>query len=43
MALAAYNFELFYRPEKLNSADAPSRRPDYVDGEPVDSSLLSTL
>jgi transposase InsO family protein len=44
--LAPYDFTIHYRKGKLNPADGPSRRPDYVDEEGPDtvvSRLMPTL
>jgi hypothetical protein len=42
--LLPYDFRLFYRKGTLNPADAPSRRPDYLDGsEEVGCTPVSTL
>ena len=43
LRLAAYDFEIFHRPGKLNPADAPSRRPDYEGASPLNTTLLPTL
>lgn len=39
LKLAAYDFTIHYRAGKLNSADAPSRRPDYTVPAAVDENL----
>ena len=42
--LLPYDFRIFYRKGLLNPADAPSRRPDYLDGsEEVGCTPVSTL
>ena len=42
--LAAYDFEIEYRPGRLNPADAPSRRKDYEPAQKwLDAGLLPTL
>jgi len=33
MHLAPYDFTIYYRKGKLNPADGPSRRPDYISGK----------
>ena len=43
LKLVVYDFEIFHRAGKLNSADASSRRLDYEDLSPLNIKLLSTL
>ena len=41
--LAAYDFQIIYRPGKLNPADGPSRRPDYDDLTTGNNDMLHGL
>lgn len=41
--LASFDFEIEHRSGKTNPADAPSRRPDYLDAADTRSSLLPTF
>ncbi|CRG88523.1 Retrotransposable element Tf2 155 kDa protein type 3 [Talaromyces islandicus] len=41
--LSAFDFNIEYRPGSKNPADAPSRRPDYMDGVEEDTTTLPTL
>ena len=44
MRLASFDFVISHRPGKTNPADAPSRRPDYYEGENIElQRLLPTL
>jgi hypothetical protein len=43
MTLSTYDFTITHRAGKLNPADAPSRRPDYDDGEKASNQMLPTL
>ena len=43
ISLSPYNFVISYRAGKTNSADTPSRRPDYKSENTVFSKLLPTL
>jgi len=41
--LSAFDFNIEYRPGSKNPADAPSRRPDYMDSVEEDTTTLPTL
>jgi transposase InsO family protein len=43
MFLSAFDFMITHRAGKHNPADAPSRRPDYADGEKAANQMLPTL
>ena len=43
LALAAYDFEIFHRPDKTNPTDGSSRRSDYEGTSPLNTRLLPTL
>ena len=43
LTLAVYNFEIFYKSEKTNSADESSRRFDYEKASTLNIKLLSSL
>ena len=41
--LSAFDFNIEYRPGSKNPADAPSRRPDYMENVEEDATMLPTL
>ena len=43
LKLAEFDFTIYYRAGKLNSADAPSRRPDYENASVAVNDVLPTL